>query len=140
MPNLGDSFTVEIKNAHIAWGTRRHSPTRNITLGEGYIQIPINFARQFQIFNSNSSSTSPIYTCSSIDGFLQNEELLASGSSSSGDIHAKQFQGHGSLQTIGEWYHQVDARVGDSIRVVFTGQNSMTIELIRNSQITLFDL
>lgn len=140
MPQIGDSFTVEIKQAHIEWGTHRHSPTRNTILGEGYIQIPARYARQFQIYNSNNLSTSPVYTCSSVDGHLQNENLLASGNSQRGDILAKQFQGHGSLQTIGEWYDVVGARVGDLVRVDFTGPNDMTIELIRNNQTSIFDI
>lgn len=130
MPNIGDSYVVDIKQAHLEWGTHRHTNTRDRIYGEGYIQIPIGYARRYNIFNRHHSSANPYYLCSSVDGYLDNVELLAAGNSTAGDVYAKQFQGNGNLQTIGSWYHHLGARVGNQVRVTFTGSNSIQIELI----------
>ena len=54
MPQAGDSFIVEIKEAHIMWGEfhpSRHSHSRREVYGEGYIQIPVASAYNCGIFN-----------------------------------------------------------------------------------------
>ena len=138
MPNIGDTYTVQIKQAHLDWGVLRHTNTRGTVYGEGYIHIPKHYAESFNIFNRNHPTANAIYNCSSTDGFLQNASLLASGSSVAQGVHAKQFQGNGSLQTIGAWYHHVGARVDDFVRVTFTDPNSMIIEYVPNPQLSLF--
>ncbi|KYG90123.1 hypothetical protein A0U40_07740 [[Bacillus] sp. KCTC 13219] len=137
MPSNGDTYTVEIKNAHLNWGVYRHTHTRGTVYGEGYIQIPSYIAESFNIFNRNHRTANAVYTCSSADGFLQNASLLASGNSVARGVYAKQFQGNGSLQTIGAWYHHVGAQVGDFVKVTFTGPNSMIIEHIPNPQLSM---
>lgn len=138
MPSNGDTYTVQIKNAHLEWGVHRHTQTRDTVYGEGYIQIPSNIAESFNIFNRNHPTANAVYNCSSTDGFLQNASLLASGNSVAQGVHAKQFQGNGSLQTIGAWYLHVGAQVGDFVRVTFTGSSTMTIEHIPNPQLSIF--
>lgn len=138
MPNSGDTYVVEIKQAHLEWGTHRHTSTRNAIYGEGYIQIPAPEARNFGISNSRDPHNSAVYSCSSTDGYLNNEALLASGTNSGGENLAKQFQGHGNLQLIGNWYQHVNAQEGDFVRIFFTGSNSMLIEYIPNPTPTLF--
>lgn len=138
MPNIGDTYTVEILQAHLEWGVYRHTNTRGIVYGEGYIKIPSYIARNFNIFNRHHSTATAVYTCSSTDGFLQDASILATGNSVALDVHAKQFQGNGSLQTIGAWYHHVGAQVGDLVRVTFTGPNSMIIEHVSNPQLSIF--
>ena len=138
MPNNGDTYVVEIQQAHLEWGTYRHTNTRNAIYGEGYIQIPASVARRLEIFNRKHPNNSAIYSCSSTDSYLNNALLLASGNNSGGPHFAKQFQGQGNLQLIGDWYHHVNAQVGDQVRIFFTGSNSMIIEHIPNPAFNLF--
>lgn len=132
----GNTYTVEIKEAHLNWGSHRHTSTRGIVYGEGYIHIPRQYARDFNIYNSNYNTNNAdvvginIFNCSSEDSFLINAELKSSGNSGAGDVYAKQFQGNGSLQTIGDWYHHVDAQVGDHVEVTWTSSTDLVIRHI----------
>jgi hypothetical protein len=128
MPNINDTYIVILKRAHLEWGTHRYSLTRNRIYGEGYLQLPVQYARAFGIFNSNQAGANTVYTCDSVDGFLKNERLLASGSSQAGAIYSKQFQGHGNLRAIGQWYHHVHAQIGDRVQVTWTSPTHMLIE------------
>jgi len=130
MPIAGDSFRITLKKAHLEWGTYRHTSSRNQIYGEGYLPIPAQNARQFNIYNKFQPGANPIYNCSSIDGFLSNVELLAAGNSVAQAVHAKQFHGNGNLKLLGDWFYNVNAHVGDTVEIVFTAPNSMTIELI----------
>lgn len=132
MPTIGDRFTVEIKEAHLNWGSHRHTNSRDIVYGEGYIQIPKEYARNFNIYNSKYNNDNDIlginvFNCSSDDGFFNNVELKACGNSVAGDVYAKQFQGSGSLQLIGDWYHHVNAQVGDHVEVTWTSPTDIVI-------------
>ena len=49
MPNTGDSFITTLLQAHLEWGEHRHNNSRGIVIGEGYLQIPAEFAYQFDI-------------------------------------------------------------------------------------------
>ncbi len=51
MAKEGDSYRVELKKTHIEWGVYRHTDTRDIIYGEGYIKIPADVARSFNITN-----------------------------------------------------------------------------------------
>lgn len=131
MAVAGNSYIVEIKEAHLNWGTHRYTNSRGIVYGERYIQIPKQHARSFNIYNNNFQSDDilgiNVFNCSSTDGFLHNVELKACGSSSAGDIYAKQFQGNGSLQTIGAWYNYIGAQVGDHVEVTWTSPYDIVI-------------
>ena len=131
MAVTGNSYIVEIKEAHLNWGTHRYTNSRGMVYGEGYIQIPKQHARSFNIYNNNFQSDDilgiNVFNCSSTDGFLHNVELKACGSSSAGDIYAKQFQGNGSLQTIGAWYNYIGAQVGDHVEVTWTSPYDIVI-------------
>ena len=130
MPSAGDSYIIELKQAHLEWGTHRHTTSRGTVYGEGYLHIPRPIAKMFSIYNSNQPGANIIYTCNSLDGFLQNSTLKASGSSKAGDPFAKQFQGNGDLQVIGQWFIQVNAQTGDRVRVFWTNASEIQIELI----------
>lgn len=131
MPVTGSTYTVQIQPAHLNWGTLRYTNSRGIVYGEGYIQIPRQDAINLDIYNSNHPNGnmlgSNIFNCSSSDGFLNNVQLKSCGSSTAGDIYAKQFQGNGSLQTIGDWYHYVGAQVGDHVEVTWTSPTDIVI-------------
>lgn len=130
MPRAGDIFTTILKTAHLQWGTYRHTNSRGIVYGEGYLHIPKPKAKSLNIYNSNKPGANIIYNCNSVDGFLNNVALKASGSSTSGDIYAKQFQGSGNLQVLGQWFNHVGAREGDSVRITWTSPTDIKIELI----------
>ena len=130
MPNIGDFFITTLKKAHLEWGTHRHTSSRGLIYGEGYLQIPANIARQLQIFNSNQLGAITDYTCNSVDGFLQDVTLKASGCSSAGSIYAKQFQGSENLKVLGDWFSHINAIIGDRIKITWIGNISIEIERI----------
>ena len=37
MPNIGDNFITTLKKAHLEWGTYRHTLSRGLIYGEGYL-------------------------------------------------------------------------------------------------------
>lgn len=118
MPNTGDFFVTTLKQAHLEWGEHRHTNSRGIRIGEGYLQIPANFAYQFDITNNNSNLRSAIYDFSTSDGYFTNEKLLASGNQNSPE-YAKQFQGSNNLQLLGDWFNHINANIGDEIEIRF---------------------
>lgn len=118
MPNTGDSFITTLKQAHLQWGSHRHSNSRGIVYGEGYLQIPASIARNLNITNSNSKNNN-IYNCTTSDGYLNNVSIKATGCSSAGNIYAKQFHGSGNLQLLGGWFNHINAKIGDKIKIDF---------------------
>ena len=130
MPKEGDSYTVIIQRAHMEWGTHRHTNTRGVVFGEGYFQIPASVARDLDIYNSNNEDANNIYSCSSSDGHLNDASLKACGCSHAGDIHAKQFEGNGNLQTLGTWYDQIGAQEGDKITLTWTSPTNIIVKKI----------
>lgn len=127
MPNTGDSFISTLKKSHLEWGTYRHTNSRGIIYGEGYIQIPSKDARRLNITNSNSTPANNIYQCNSNDGYLKDVELKATGCNKAGDIHAKQFHGSGNLKLIGDWFHHINAKVGDQIEVKWITRSTILL-------------
>ena len=123
MPKEGDCYIVEIKEAHIDWGRHRNTDTRDRIPGEAYVQIPKAAARAFGI------ETGKCYTAVFADGF-ESFMARASGTSHSGDVYAKQFQGAGDLKAFGRWYNSVGAKVGDKVAVVFLSENKVMFTLI----------
>lgn len=45
MAHKGDYYTVVLKEAHLNWGEHRHTGTREIVEGEGYVPIPLEQAQ-----------------------------------------------------------------------------------------------
>lgn len=130
MPISGDSFITTLQRAHLEWGSHRHTDSRGTVYGEGYLQVPRSIARQFGIYNSNQSGANIVYRCNSLDGFLRNVTLKASGSSTAGDVYAKQFQGNGNLQLLGDWFNHLNAQIGDRIKISWTSPTDIEIERI----------
>lgn len=130
MPKIGDSYEIELKEAHLEWGKHRYTSTREVVYGEGYIPIPRRISKEFGIYNSNKAGANIIYTCNSTDGILKDVKLKASGSQNAGDIYAKQFQGDGDLQIIGGWYEKAGANVGNRVKVSWTSSQDCIVELI----------
>ncbi|EJQ04154.1 hypothetical protein [Bacillus cereus] len=130
MANAGDFFITTLKDAHLKWGSHRHTNTRGVVYGEGYLQVPRKEAKRIGIYNSNYPGQMNILTCSSVDGFLRDVEVKASGSSEQGDEYAKQLQGNGDLQLFGKWFNHIDAQVGDRVRVTWISSTAITVEKI----------
>lgn len=129
MPNSGDSFVTILKKAHLEWGSHRHTSTRGIVYGEGYLQIPAQIARRFNITNSNSSNNNE-YSCNSFDGFLSNVTLKSTGCSQGGSIYAKQFQGRKNLKLLGSWFSSINAQTGDHIQIDFISPTEILLTKI----------
>ena len=118
MANAGDTFTVELNRSQLEWGTFRFTGSRGLRYGEGYLKIPKHVARSLRLFNATSS-----------DGFF-NGPLRSEGCSTAGDPYAKQFAGDKDLMALGYWYAQINAQVGDLIRVTFTSPTDVVLEKI----------
>lgn len=129
MPKTGDTFKVTLKPSHLGWGIHRHTNTRDLIYGEGYIKIPRQYAKKFCIFNDNHPAADPRYYCKATDGSYSGV-LLAQGCSRAGDPYAKQFAEEGNLKGIGDWYRSVGAQEGGEVRVTFTSSNSLEIEYL----------
>ena len=56
MANTGNTYTITLKEAHLKWGIHRYTFTRDRIYGEGYLLIPIEYARLYNIYNSNATS------------------------------------------------------------------------------------
>jgi hypothetical protein len=127
MPNTGDSFITILKHAHLEWGSFRHTNSRGIVYGEGYLQIPARESRRLNITNSNLVGGNNIYNCSSSDGFLANVLLKATGCNKAGNINAKQFHGKGNLQLLGHWFGHVNAQIGDRVEITWITPTNIII-------------
>lgn len=133
MARAGDSFTVILRESHLDWGEYRNPTNREPVSGEGYIPIPKEKAKCFGIYNSNNSATGlgyNLFTAHSADGFLDDVMLLAQGSSTAGDIYAKQFSDKDNLKKIGQWYSHMGAGVGDKVVVTFISSTEIMLEII----------
>lgn len=133
MAKAGDSYVVEIKQAHLEWGSYRHTNSRGVVYGEGYIHIPASVARNFEIYNSNYTKEGlgyNLYNCKCKDGLLKSI-LKSAGSRKKGDVYAKQFQGNGNLQVVGDWHVAYGAEVGDEVKVTWTSPTDIVIEFIK---------
>lgn len=134
MAKAGDSYVVTLKKTHIEWGTHRYTGSRNQIYGEGYIPIPSSYAYRFDLLNSNGTGYRDvlgknIFNCRSVDGLYQGT-LRAQGCREAGDVYAKQFSGDGNLKSLGTWFSQIGAVVGDKIKVCWISPTDIEIELI----------
>ena len=132
MANTGDTFTVQLNQAQLELGTFRFTGSRGLRYGEGYLKIPKHIARTLQLFNGNYTNGfdivgKNIFHATSADG-LFNGPLRSEGCSNAGDSYAKQFAGDKNLMELGYWYTQINAQVGDSIRVTFTFPSDIVLE------------
>ena len=134
MAQTGDSFTVELNKAQLEWGTYRFTGSRGIRYGEGYLKIPRNYARLYNLYNGNHTQKQDIlgeniFHATSKDG-LFNGFLRSQGCTNAGDPLEKQFAGDKDLMALGDWYSQIEAQEGDRIRVTFTSYKDILIEKI----------
>lgn len=134
MANAGDTFTVELNRSQLEWGTFRFTGSRGLRYGEGYLKIPKQVARTLRLFNNNHTNGNDIigeniFYATSADG-LFNGPLRSEGCTNAGDPYAKQFAGDKDLMALGYWYAQINAQVGDFVRVTFTSPTDVVLEKI----------
>lgn len=127
MPNTNDIMITTLKKAHLEWGSHRHTMSRGIVYGEGYLQIPSSEARRLDIYNSNQVGGNNVYTCSSQDGFLNNVTLKSTGCARAGVVYAKQFHGRGNLRLLGDWFRHVNAIIGDRVEIRWISSTDIII-------------
>lgn len=134
MAQSGDYFSVTLKTTHIGWGTHRYTDSRPLITGECYIPIPIQFARQFGIYNSNYTRGQDIigqniFNARSADG-LFNGIVKTSGNSRSGDIYAKNLSGQGNLKAFNDWFNAMNVTVGTVIRIEWTSPTEVLLTVL----------
>ncbi len=131
MAKAGDTFTITLKEPHLAWGSYRYTNSRGIVYGEGYIPIPASDSYRIGTLNSNGTNGQDvlgknIFRCKSADGHYSGY-LKAQGNQDDYQF-AKQFSGNDNLKAIGDWYYAIGACVGDRIKVTWTSPTDIVIE------------
>ena len=134
MANTGNTYTITLKEAHLKWGIHRYTFTRDRIYGEGYLLIPIEYARLYNIYNSNATSGNDvlgvnIFNCTSKDGIFK-AQLKAQGCSRAGNQYAKQFSANDNLKAIGSWFSSIGAQVGDKVKITWTSPTDIVIERV----------
>ena len=134
MTHRTGSFTVTVQRAHLEWGTHRYTNSRGIVYGEGYIMIPANCARMYNLLNRNGTNGEDIlgknlYYCRSADGSFYGI-LRAQGCNDAGVIYAKQFSGDKNLKAIGDWYYSQNVQIGDQIELTWISDTELLIEAL----------
>lgn len=120
MPHTGNYFIATLSKTHLGWGTYRRTLSRPRINNEAYIPIPSKDAKAFNITNlHNLKIQSNVYKFSTSDGFIKNNELKASGSSKRGVMYAKNLHGYKDLKLLGTWFVNIQAKIGDQIKVEF---------------------
>ncbi len=130
----GDSYQINLKESHLAWGIYRFTDSRNEISGEAYIPIPRYVAKKFNIFNSNYTGGldilgQNIFKCVSMDRSFKGT-LKAQGCSEAGDIYAKQFSIKGDLKALGAWFNNIGAKVGDTIEIEWISNTDIILKKI----------
>lgn len=134
MANAGDSYTVVLNEAHLGWGTHRHTDSRPLIAGERYLPIPRSDAIRLNIFNSNGTGGKDVlgknlFNCSSKDGYF-NAVFKAQGCSQEGDPYAKQFSVDNDLKALKSLYDHIGASVGDTIKVTWINSTDLVVEIL----------
>lgn len=129
MPNTGDKFVTTLKKAHLEWGSHRHTNSRCISYGEGYLHIPADYAYTFEITNDKSSARPQTYDFKTADGFIQDGRLKASGNQYQ-EKYAKQFHGEGDLQILGDWFKHLGLTEGDQVEIRFVSPSEILLTKI----------
>lgn len=134
MAKAGDNFMVELTKAQLEWGTYRFTGSRGTRYGEGYLKIPLKYARLYHLYNNNHTNNQDIlgeniFHALSKDGLFDGF-LRSQGCTNAGDPFAKQFAGNKDLTALGDWYSQINAQEGDLIRVTFISFKDIIMEIM----------
>lgn len=131
MAQAGDTYSVILEEAHLKWGTHRHTNSRDKVYGEGYIKIPSDVAYSLELLNSNGTSGKDIFGqnlfyCKSKDGMYQG--ILRAQGNQNDTRYAKQFSADNDLKAIGSWYSAINAVAGDVVQVTWKSSTEIIIE------------
>lgn len=134
MAKKGDSYVITLNQAHLGWGIYRNTQTRAPISGEAYIPIPTQYAKLYNIVNSNATGGRDvlgqnIFNCTSVDGYFSGQ-LKAQGNNEAGAKYAKQFSANDDLKALGTWFQYINAQVGDRIKVTWISPTDVEIEKI----------
>ncbi len=136
MAKCGDYYITALKKSHIGWGTYRNTGSRDPISGEGYLAIPKEYARKFDLLNSKGTNGQDIlgkniFKFSTADGFITDGYLKAQGNSDAGDPYAKQFAGNDDLKLLGTWYEHINAADGTEIKVEWLSSEEVLLSMIK---------
>lgn len=134
MPNTSDQFIVTLGQTHIGWGEHRYTDSRATITGECYIPIPSQYARQFEIYNSNQTQGQDVlgknvFNAQSSDGHFQGI-VKTSGNNQAGSPYAKNLSGQGDLRAFNDWFNQMNVTVGTQIKVEWTSSTDILFTII----------
>ena len=126
MPKKGDTYIVEVKPSHIAWGVYRKTHTLDRIEGESYVKIPSKYAREYNIKRGD------YYTVHFENGTTMRIKASGNGPMEQGIQYAKQFEGIGigACKAFTPWYIQNDVVVGDRIKITFLSPEDFLLEKI----------
>lgn len=136
MANSNYTYQVELKESHLSWGDTRYTGSRTLRAGEAYIKNPSKVAYAQDLLNLNGTNGQDImgknlFSCTSADGFFSSPGvILRAQGNQADDSYAKQFSVDNNLQTIGDWYAFVNAKVGDVIEVTWITPTHIEIRKI----------
>lgn len=124
-------YEIILKPSHLDWGAYRNTNSREVVHGEGYIPIPAHVAYSNSIYNQNGTGGKDvlgknIFHCTSADGLYKG--FLRAQGNQDNPRYAKQFSGDKDLKSIGYWFNNIGASVGDKIRVTWTSPTDIVIE------------
>ena len=121
MATAGDYFEVELLPVHLNWGTTSRDGTRHRHPDEVYIPIPINIARNLNLFNDGTEF--------SVQG--QNFNVKATGTQGSNNEYGKNLTSANGLKSLGRYLKgTLNAHPGDIVRVEWITDTHVSIELI----------
>lgn len=125
MSRTGNYFDVELKEAHLNWGTKTRSNTaRNRDEFEVYIPISIINAKTYNI------KTGEVFNCFSDDGYFDGP-LKATGSQGDSYQYGKNFYKDRDMRALGYWLkNRRQVKEGDTIRLEFIDEHTIKLSLL----------
>lgn len=133
MAKAGDTYTITLKEPHLAWGEYRYTNSRGTVFGEGYIPIPAADAYRLHLLNQNGTKYRDVlgenlFNCVSLDGTFRG--VLRAQGNQADNRFAKQFAGDKNLKALGDWFYNIGADVGDQVSVTWLSPTNIIIALI----------
>lgn len=127
MSRTGHFFDIELKEAHLNWGTEGASrATANRNPFEAYLPISIGNARTYNILRGET------FTCTSSDGYFEGE-VKATGSQGERKQYGKNLTKSGDMRALGYWLKdRMNAQPRDIVRITFVDENSIELTLLKD--------
>ncbi len=134
MAKCGDSYTITLNDAQLKWGTYRHTASRPVEIGEAYIPIPAQYAKQYKIYNGNHTNDYDVlgenlFNAYDADTKQFIDHFKAQGSSNAGSEYAKQFSIAGNLKALGKWLSSKNAHNGTQVTITWTSPEDIMVKV-----------